>query len=75
VIGNSYPGRLVVGGQFSMRLRLDDDGVESISDPNRRADVEQAMALLGKPYVTGQDLADLVELGRLPASVLASARR
>lgn len=75
VIGNSYPGQLVVGGQFSMRLRLDDDGVESISDPSRRADVEQAMALLGKPYVTGQDLADLVELGRLPASVLASARR
>lgn len=70
VSGSSSPSKLDVGGDFSLRVRLDDDAVEEVLDSTRKAEIETALALLHKPYATLEDLADLVQSGRLSPAAL-----
>lgn len=70
VSGGSLPSKLDVGGNFSMRVRMDDAAVEEVLDSKRKAEIETALALLQKPYATLEDLADLVQRGRLSPSAL-----
>jgi len=71
--GTSRPSGLTVGATFSMRLRLD-QGVDVVSDRQDTAEIRKAMTLIDKPYVTLDDLVDLIASGQISESALQAWR-